>query len=139
MIHIANASARVPAKKIYAFHLLRYFASVLAGAMLVTASVQAQSPSFDSFAVPSGSAPHDVAPDPGGAVWYTAQAQGAVGRLDPRSGKTERIALGNGSAPHGVIVGPDGAVLAAAGNRTEEDRDPTAHAEMLAIRAAAAH
>ena len=37
-----------------------------------------------------------------------------------------------------VIVGPDGAVLAEAGNRTEADRDPTAHAEMLAIRAAAA-
>jgi len=109
VIHIANASARAPAKKISAFHLLRYFASVLAGAMLVTGPLQAQSPSFDSFAVPSGSAPHDVAPEPGGAVWYTAQAQGAVGRLDPRSGKTERIALGNGSAPHGVIVGPDGA------------------------------
>src|SRR6266851_499428 len=36
-----------------------------------------------------------------------------------------------------VIVGPDGAVLAEAGNRTEADRDPTAHAELLAIRAAA--
>ena len=32
----------------------------------------------------------------------------------------------------------DGAVLAEAGNRTEGDRDPTAHAELLAIRAAAA-
>ena len=31
----------------------------------------------------------------------------------------------------------DGAVIAAAGNRTLADRDPTAHAEMLAIRAAA--
>jgi cytidine deaminase len=36
-----------------------------------------------------------------------------------------------------VVVGPDGAVLAAAGNRTRELTDPTAHAEMLAIRAAA--
>lgn len=44
-----------------------------------------------------------------------------------------------GEVPIGaVIVGPDGAVLAATGNRTEADRDPTAHAEMLAIRAAAA-
>ena len=43
-----------------------------------------------------------------------------------------------GEVPIGaVIVGPDGAVLAEAGNRTEADRDPTAHAEMLAIRAAA--
>ena len=43
-----------------------------------------------------------------------------------------------GEVPIGaVIVGPDGTVLAEAGNRTEADRDPTAHAEMLAIRAAA--
>jgi tRNA(adenine34) deaminase len=43
-----------------------------------------------------------------------------------------------GEVPIGaVIVGPDGAVLAEAGNRTEADRDPTAHAELLAIRAAA--
>ena len=37
-----------------------------------------------------------------------------------------------------VIVGPDGRVLARAGNRTRELDDPTAHAEMLAIRAACA-
>jgi tRNA(adenine34) deaminase len=50
-----------------------------------------------------------------------------------------RLAAERGEVPIGaVIVGPDGAVLAAAGNRTEETRDPTAHAEMLAIRAAAA-
>lgn len=50
-----------------------------------------------------------------------------------------RLAAERGEVPVGaVIVGPDGAVLAAAGNRTEADRDPTSHAEMLAIRAAAA-
>jgi tRNA(Arg) A34 adenosine deaminase TadA len=44
-----------------------------------------------------------------------------------------------GEVPIGaVIVGPAGEVLAEAGNRTEELRDPTAHAEMLVIRAAAA-
>jgi tRNA(adenine34) deaminase len=37
-----------------------------------------------------------------------------------------------------VVVAPDGRVVAAAGNRTLELRDPTAHAEMLAIRAACA-
>lgn len=48
-----------------------------------------------------------------------------------------RAAGALGEVPVGaVIVGPDGAVLAAAGNRTREDSDPTAHAEMLAIRAA---
>src|SRR5262245_21146869 len=109
MIHIANAAAPTTVKGILAFRFFRYVASVLVGSMLAVSSVLAQPPSFDSFPVPSGSAPHDVAPEPGGAVWYTAQAQGAVGRLDPRTGKTERIPLGNGSAPHGVIVGPDGA------------------------------
>ena len=63
------------------------------------------------FAVPQGSAPHDVAadPTPNGPVWYTAQRQGALGVLDPATGKVEQIALGKGSAPHGVVVGPDGA------------------------------
>ena len=37
-----------------------------------------------------------------------------------------------------VIVAPDGTVLARAGNRTRELNDPTAHAEILAIRAACA-
>jgi tRNA(Arg) A34 adenosine deaminase TadA len=40
-----------------------------------------------------------------------------------------------GEVPIGaVIVGPDGAVVASAGNCTRELADPTAHAEMLAIR-----
>jgi tRNA(adenine34) deaminase len=50
-----------------------------------------------------------------------------------------RLAAERGEVPIGaVIVGADGTVLAEAGNRTEETSDPTAHAEMLAIRAAAA-
>lgn len=63
---------------------------------------------IESFAVPDGAHPHDVAPAPDGTVWYTAQHQGALGRLDPASGETKQIALGDGSRPHGVIVGPDG-------------------------------
>jgi len=61
------------------------------------------------YPVPPGSHPHDVAPAPDGSVWYTAQASGELGRLDPATGDTQHIALGPGSAPHGVIVGPDGA------------------------------
>jgi len=50
-----------------------------------------------------------------------------------------RAAAARGEVPVGAVVtGADGAVLAAAGNRTVELNDPTAHAEMLAIRAAAA-
>ncbi|MDR3498342.1 MAG: nucleoside deaminase [Parvibaculum sp.] len=48
-------------------------------------------------------------------------------------------AAARGEVPVGaVIVDPSGAVIAAAGNRTLELKDPTAHAEMLAIRAACA-
>jgi tRNA(Arg) A34 adenosine deaminase TadA len=50
-----------------------------------------------------------------------------------------QAAAGRGEVPVGAVVtGPDGAVLAAAGNRTRELTDPTAHAELLAIRAACA-
>jgi tRNA(Arg) A34 adenosine deaminase TadA len=46
-------------------------------------------------------------------------------------------AAARGEVPVGaVIVAPDGTVLAQAGNRTREDADPTAHAELLAIRQA---
>jgi virginiamycin B lyase len=63
------------------------------------------------FEVARGAHPHDVAaaPVPGGPVYYTAQATGKLGILDPKTGKFEEVALGAGSAPHGVIVGPDGA------------------------------
>jgi virginiamycin B lyase len=66
---------------------------------------------IQAYALPADSGPHDVAPspEPGGPVWYTAQRQGALGRLDPATGAVEQIPLGSGSAPHGVIVGPDGA------------------------------
>lgn len=64
---------------------------------------------LQEFDLPAGSRPHDVAPAPDGTVWYTAQARGELGRLDPASGQTRQVQLGQGSAPHGVIVGPDGA------------------------------
>ncbi|MBF9032280.1 nucleoside deaminase [Rhodobacterales bacterium HKCCE3408] len=49
-----------------------------------------------------------------------------------------RAAADRGEVPVGAVVVKDGKVLAAAGNRTLELHDPTAHAEMLAIRAACA-
>ena len=64
---------------------------------------------LQEYPVPDGSHPHDVAPAKDGTVWYTAQATGRLGRLDPDTGRTEEVPLGDGSAPHGVIVGPDGA------------------------------
>ena len=65
--------------------------------------------------------------------------------MPPRPGQGHMLAAlaeaeaaaARGEVPVGaVIVAPDGAVLAAAGNRTRELADPTAHAEMLAIREA---
>jgi virginiamycin B lyase len=81
---------------------------LMAAAMLASAPAEAGTVT-QSFAVPTGDGPHDVAPAPDGSVWYTAQRKGALGRLDPKSGKVEHVALGAGSAPHGVIIGPDGA------------------------------
>ena len=49
-----------------------------------------------------------------------------------------RDAAAAGEVPVGAVVVRDGAVIAAAGNAPRATADPTAHAEMLALRAAAA-
>jgi tRNA(adenine34) deaminase len=49
-----------------------------------------------------------------------------------------RAAGARGEVPIGAIVVKEGEILAAAGNRTRELSDPTAHAELLAIREAGA-
>lgn len=59
--------------------------------------------------------------DPMGAAFDAARRAGALGEV-----------------PVGAAIARDGAVIASAGNRAILDRDPTAHAEMLALRAAAA-
>ena len=54
--------------------------------------------------------------------------------LEQASAAAER-----GEVPVGAaLIDEDGAVVAAFGNQVEQDRDPTAHAEMLALRAGAA-
>jgi virginiamycin B lyase len=70
-----------------------------------------------TFPVLAGAGAHDVYPAPDGAVWFTAQSAGKLGRLDPRTGKSDLIALGPGAAPHGVIVGPDGAAWVTEGGQ----------------------
>jgi tRNA(adenine34) deaminase len=68
-------------------------------------------------------------------------------RADPTAGAARLDAMGfalaearaaaaRGEVPVGAVVVRDGAVLAAAGNAPLALKDPTAHAEMLAIRAA---
>lgn len=47
------------------------------------------------------------------------------------------LAIGHGDVPVGAVVaGPDGAVVGVGHNRREETGDPTAHAELIALRAA---
>jgi tRNA(adenine34) deaminase len=49
-----------------------------------------------------------------------------------------RAAAAAGEVPVGCVIVRDGQAIARAGNRTLQDRDPTAHCEIVAIRAAAA-
>ncbi|CAL79734.1 putative cytidine and deoxycytidylate deaminase [Bradyrhizobium sp. ORS 278] len=51
--------------------------------------------------------------------------------------KAAESAAISGEVPIGCVVVRDGTVIAAAANRTLTDRDPTAHAEILALRQAA--
>lgn len=51
--------------------------------------------------------------------------------------KEARSAKSRGEVPVGAVIVKNGAIVAAAGNRTVELHDPTAHAEILAIRDAA--
>ena len=85
-----------------------------------------------TFPVLAGAGAHDVYPAPDGAVWFTAQSAGKLGRLDPRTGKSHLIGLGPGAAPHGVIVGPDGAAWVTEGGQNAIARvDPATHAVKL--------
>ena len=61
-------------------------------------------------------------------------------RSDPmaRALQEAQAAADRGEVPVGAVVVRDGAILAAAGNSPRAAHDPTAHAEMLAIRAACA-
>src|SRR5665811_1921235 len=49
-----------------------------------------------------------------------------------------RLAVSHDDVPVGCVVVVDGQVVATGENRREVDQDPTAHAEMVALRAAAA-
>jgi virginiamycin B lyase len=87
-------------------HLVLLVLSLLLGA---PAGAGAQV-TTQAYSLPSGGGyPHDVAVGRDGIVWYTAQRDGKLGRLDPTTGKVELVPLGGAAAPHGVVIGPDGA------------------------------
>src|ERR1700756_3267257 len=91
---------------------------------------------MQTFSVLAGAGAHDVYPAPDGTVWYTAQSAGKLGRLDPKTGKSDLIALGPGAAPHGVIVGPDGAAWITEGGQNAIARNPRGKAVSAAQGAA---
>src|SRR5215472_5190751 len=87
---------------------------------------------MQTFPVQAGAGAHDVYPGPDGVVWFTAQSAGKLGRLDPRTGRSDLIALGPGAASHGVIVGPDGAAWVTEGGQNAIARiDPATRAVKL--------
>jgi virginiamycin B lyase len=87
--------------------MIRLTLVAIAASILALSTASAASVNF--YQLPPNAFPHDVAPAADGAVWYSGQHLGVLGRFDPKTGKAEHIPLGQGSAPHGVIVGPDGA------------------------------
>jgi virginiamycin B lyase len=96
-----------------------------AGSTGATAAPQTRL-ALTEFPVPAGAAPHDVAPAGDGGIWFTAQAGGYLGHLEPGGGGVTRVALGEGSRPHGVITGPDGAAWVTDGGLNAIVRvDPT--------------
>jgi tRNA(adenine34) deaminase len=70
-----------------------------------------------------------------------ASAEGASGDPDDRlmrqALEEARAAASGGDVPVGALVARDEEVLARAGNAREREQDPTAHAEILALRQAA--
>jgi len=90
------------------------FGRMIGAAVVAVAATAAAGPgeakmALQTFPLLAGAGPHDVYPTPDGTVWFTAQAAGKLGRLDPKTGKSDLLTLGRDAAPHGVIVGPDGA------------------------------
>jgi virginiamycin B lyase len=79
--------------------------AVLSLPILASAEIAVQ-----TYALPKGGGfPHDLAVGADGIVWYTAQRDGKLGRLDPATGKVDLVSLGPNASPHGVVIGPDGA------------------------------
>lgn len=72
--------------------LIRAAFGFAAIALSAPAIAAAQDVSY--YDVPKGDGPHDVAPAPDGTVWYTGQRAGVLGRLDPKTGKVDRVPLG---------------------------------------------
>ena len=66
---------------------------------------------FREWDLPEGAKPHGLVVDKQGAVFYTGNGNGTIGRLDPATGKvTEYKTRQSGSGPHTLIQAPDGTI-----------------------------
>src|SRR5437660_7970977 len=89
---------------------MRHLVFALAVALMLVSPAAGVDVGIQAYELPKGGGyPHDVAVGADGIVWYTAQRDGKLGRLDPATGKVDLVPLGRGAAPHGVVMGPDGA------------------------------
>src|SRR5215831_3815791 len=73
--------------------MIRFF--FLAPAALVFAASIGQAAEMTFDQLPPGSFPHDVAPAPDGAVWFSGQSQGFAGRFDAKSKEVKLFPLPN--------------------------------------------
>lgn len=93
----------------------RILLSTAAGIALLASPVLAYE--TKTLPLPNQTYVHDVAPAPGGQVFWTAQSDGMLGILDPKTGTNKFVKLGEGSAPHGIIAGRDGKAWIADGGQ----------------------
>ncbi|MBI3451786.1 MAG: lyase [Rhodospirillales bacterium] len=111
---------------------MRAIAAAIVGVLGLASPGATAEIAIQAFDLPAGTRPHDVAVAADGAVWYTAQPLGELGRLDPATGKIISIPLGSDSRPHGVIIGPDGgAWVTDSGLNAIVRVDPQTHAVKL--------
>jgi len=92
---------------------------LLAASMGIALMVVSSAQAYDTkvFPLPNQTYIHDVAPAPGGLVWWTAQSDGLLGILDPKTGANKFVKLGEGSAPHGIIQSKNGLAWIADGGQ----------------------
>jgi virginiamycin B lyase len=70
--------------------------SIVIVVVTCAATIAAADTRVSYFPVTPNAGAHDVAPAPDGSVYYTGQAKGYLGRLDPKTGKDENIPIGSG-------------------------------------------